>query len=439
MPRQQSSANPAWVVGTALIAAAWCAPTAVSAAEPPRDPAAHLLRVTVAETAGIRRFGYPVNAVLRFKEPVRDVKRLRLVQSGKPVSAQFRECGDPGGAVRLDFNVSQGPFEVRDYLVEYDRTGEPASPPRTGLRVETTADEFRVVHPSSLQFAVPRNLLGLFRQVRVKDVEYLRPGSAGLMIRYKDEIHFRAGGFGPDGVPTQSRIVKEGPLAVTLRFDSTEALRGGRSVRSAVEMEFPLSKSWVRLTWTVDDPHGYVAGLGADLNLKVEGEPTLVDFGAGSYVYAALHRGESAILRQYAAGERAPDHRALGSWETLVGPSAAPVPYVVGPRPRPGDPLGPLLPEGGKAEGWAHVMDRRRCTAVALANFAAEPGGAMIRVDADGRLQVWKDFARDGRQPPPGPKRFTCWLHFVDMPVHVGAATSPQAMLAPLEITVRPV
>ena len=38
--------------------------------------------------------------------------------------------------------------------------------------------------------------------------------------------------------------------------------------------------------------------------------------------------------------------------------------------------------------------------------------------------------------PPPGPKKITFWLHFVGMPVHVGAATSPQAMLAPLRVTV---
>jgi hypothetical protein len=35
----------------------------------------------------------------------------------------------------------------------------------------------------------------------------------------------------------------------------------------------------------------------------------------------------------------------------------------------------------------------------------------------------------DGR-----PKALTCWFHFVQMPVQVGAATSPQAILAPLEV-----
>jgi hypothetical protein len=76
-------------------------------------------------------------------------------------------------------------------------------------------------------------------------------------------------------------------------------------------------------------------------------------------------------------------------------------------------------------------MDRERCTAVAVAEFAAGPG-AEIAADADGRLRLWRSFA-----PGAGPKRLAFWLHFVGMPVQVGAATSPQAMLAPLRVEVR--
>jgi hypothetical protein len=68
---------------------------------------------------------------------------------------------------------------------------------------------------------------------------------------------------------------------------------------------------------------------------------------------------------------------------------------------------------------------------VAVAGFAAGPG-AEIAVGADGRLRLWRAFA-----PAAGPKRLTFWLHFVGMPVQVGAATSPQAMLAPLHVEVR--
>jgi hypothetical protein len=219
-------------------------------------------------------------------------------------------------------------------------------------------------------------------------------------------------------------VVKAGPLAAALRFEGTEALRGNRSVASAVEMEFPVSKSWVRVSWAVDDPEGYVGGLGAELNLNVEGEPTLVDFGAGSLVYAALRPGQAAVLRGGSLlKEAAPDRP---RWETLVGPADRPRPYVVA---QPGA-------RGPDAEGWAHVMDRRRATAAAVAGFADPGQEGEIAVSADGRLRLWKQFHQRAPGAPPVAKKLTFWLHFVPMPVQVGAATSPQAMLAPLEVRV---
>ncbi len=403
-----------------ILSLAFCAalPSAARAEEPAPG---QRLTVTVAETAGIRRFGYPVSTVLELPNAVKDAGRFRLLEDGKPVAAQFRPHGDTRDgirAVRLDFTVNHAPDEGRTYVVEYGPGVEPGAEPKGGMTVETAGDEFRVNHSAGLQFVVPRDLLGLLRQVKAGKTEYLRPGSAGLWLRYKDDIHFRAGGFGPDGVPTVGRVVTSGPVATVLRFEGTEALRGNRSVASAVELEFPRSKSWVQVTWVVDDPNGFIAGLGADVNLNVEGEPTLVDFGAGSLVYAALRKDQTARLR---AGP------AAASWETFVGPVQDLKPYVVAPRAG-----------AGKAEGWAHVMDRQRCTAAAVADFAEEGREAEITVDASGRLRLWKQFAPQGSAPPPGPKKFTFWLHFVGMPVHVGAATSPQAMLAPMKVTVRP-
>jgi hypothetical protein len=186
-------------------------------------------------------------------------------------------------------------------------------------------------------------------------------------------------------------------------------------------MEFPRTKSWVRVAWTVEDPDAYVAGLGAELLLNVQGEPTLVDFGGGSYVYAALRKGQAATLR---AGSS--DKDKASSWETLLGPAGALKPYVVAP---PG--------KDTPAEGWAHVMDRQRCTAIAVEGFARAGEEAELTVDADGRLRLWRLFAPGSAPVPRGPKRLTFWLHFVGMPVQVGAATSPQAMLAPLRVEVR--
>jgi len=36
-------------------------------------------------------------------------------------------------------------------------------------------------------------------------------------------------------------------------------------------MDFPRSKSWIEVRWTVEDPEGRVSGMMADLNLLIEG------------------------------------------------------------------------------------------------------------------------------------------------------------------------
>jgi hypothetical protein len=386
---------------------------------PAAEPAVQRLMVTVEETAGIRRFGYPVSVLLPLSQAVTDTNHFRLLENGKPVAAQFRPHGDVAKGIRsvvLDFNASPAPLEKRIYVVEYDPGVKPGDQATRGMRIVTEKDLFRVVHSPDLQFIVPRDLAGLLQAVKTSETDYLRSSSAGLMMRSKEEVHFRAGMRLKAAL---GRVVKEGPLASTLRFEGSQSLRGGR-VAWVVEMDFPLSKSWVRVTWKVEDPRGIVAGLGADLNLNMRGSPLLVDFGAGSYVYAHLTQGQTAVLWAGESGLQ-PD-RTARAWKSYVGRSDALKPYVVG---------------RGQTEGWAHVMDRQRCTAVAVADFARAGEQGEIAIDAGGRLRLAKHFAPKGKRPPPGQKTLRFWLHFVGMPVQVGAVTSPQAMLAPLRVRVK--
>ncbi|MEO7648956.1 MAG: hypothetical protein ABIZ80_00675, partial [Bryobacteraceae bacterium] len=252
-----------------------------------------------------------------------------------------------------------------------------------------------------LAWQIPKNLLGLVKSVKTNQESYLRPGSQGLIINYKDDIEFRAGGIGHWGVKTTGQITKQGPLACGLRFASTEGLRSDRSVKSVVEMHFPRSKSWMEVVWTIEDPERFVGGMMADLELNIAGPPALVDFGAGSMVYAALKKGQSAVL---AAG--APQAgRPLWTID-LDG-----VQYASGKTP--------------PVDGWVHVMDKQRAVAAAMADFA-QPQQDSIEVSADGHLRVRRNFSGGAERT----LRF--WVHFVGMPVHVGAATSPQSMQSPL-------
>jgi hypothetical protein len=259
------------------------------------------------------------------------------------------------------------------------------------MSIEQTATSYVVRYPAGLAFDVPKDLLGLLNSVKAPAFEYLMPGSPGLIFNGTDNVEHRA-------AATTSRIVKSGPLACALRFDGTERL-GNRTVKSAVELEFPRSKSWAEVRWTVDDPDALVSGLIAEVNLRVDGQPLIVDFGAGTMIYATVRSGQSARMRADAS-----------AWTIEVNGES----YAAGREQR--------------AEGWAHVMDRRRATAVAIGDFA-DPEGS-IETWADGRLRIRRDHL-DGIR-----KSLTFWLHFVDMPVQIGAATSPQSMMRPPSVHV---
>jgi hypothetical protein len=82
-------------------------------------------------------------------------------------------------------------------------------------------------------------------------------------------------------------------------------------------------------------------------------------------------------------------------------------------------------------------MDKRRCTAVAVEGFAAGGQEAELTVDAEGRLRIGRKFAPSEKREGRRTKQLSVWLHFVNMPVQVGAATSPQAMQAPLRVEVQ--
>jgi hypothetical protein len=398
----------------------------VRADEPPPGGARWSLAVT--ETEGIRRFGYPVHVVVPVERALLDRGHFRLLRDGKPIPAQFaphREGEKNLASVSVDFTVSHAPLEDILYQIEYTPESAASAPPRREMKAELGKDSVKMLHPGGLEFELPRDLLGLLRQVRSGKTEYLRPDSFGLFLEDKDGRRYRAGDHPPDGPAASVRVTRAGPMAVGLRFEGAEALNGGAVVKSVVETEFPSSKSWVLVAWTVNDPDGRVAGLGADLNLNVQGEPTLVDFGAGSLVYTQLRKGRSASMRAGSLGRKEDADRP--AWTTWLGEGDQLAPYVVAPKRKDPPP----------AEGWAHVMDRERCTAVAVAAFADAGQESELRIDADGRLRIGRTFARGETAVPRGPKRLTFWLHFVPMPVHVGAATSPQAMLAPLRVEVK--
>lgn len=384
--------------------------------------AAERLRLEVTEAAGIKRFGYPVMLRLPPVSGVDATTRFRLLDGDKDVSAQFRheKIDDGSGVWWLDFNVNMAPNVSRVLAIEYGADVQAASE-RTGLALEEMPDGFEIRNGQHLTWLAGRELPHVLKSVDGAGFEYLRPAGVQLVIEGQDgKVHELRDDSG------SCRLIRSGPLAVAIRHSIAPKDGLFAETKSSIELTFPVSKSWVQVDWQIEDPRQVVRSIRADIAQHLvspsDQQPTLVDFGASSLVYMSLGPGTAGKLIS-AAKTAAPMKTARPAWQVLRGQEDRLEPFVVDRE----DP-------STTAEGWAHVMDRKRCLALAIADFGGGNGDS-IEVSADGNVSVARQFPLAAANRG-ATKSIRFWLHFVGFPPRVTAATSPQSMLAPLVVRV---
>jgi len=357
----------------------------------------------VSETVGIRRRSDVISTRLLFERPLPSTTGFRLEDESESIPCQLRPAGettDGISALDIDFVGHFQPFETRRYQIVAGVGLEGSEEPQNGLRIEESSNEFRIKNRDYLVWTIRKDLKGLFRFLRLPNVEYVVEDSGGLGFRKGDgAIHLLS-----NSKPTRARILREGALACALEFDY-ENWPGDGSSR--VVLEFPRTKSWVHVTWTIRGM-SRISELVAELQLSLKGEEKLVDFGSGDFVYNTVRTDQVAVME--ARPEGSP------RWSVLHGLRGDLKPLVVAPE-------NVLLAGLG---GWVHLMDETRCTALAVAQFGLA-GEDRIEVDGTGLLRIT-------RRPKADQIALEFWVHFVSMPVHIGARTSPQSMQSPLSV-----
>lgn len=412
--------------------AQWFVPLGLLLAiSPPSLRAADELWLEVRETAGIARGGCPVAHRLKLPRPVpRDTPFSLTDDQGAPLVAQFSPAGTAplDDLWWLDFSAVLTPWQTRRYSVKYAEGVEAASQGTGGHRLTETDTEYQIENAPYITWKVRRDLAGLLRSVHFPPVEHLRADSPGLVLRDgQGREHVLGAGF------HKGHVVRSGRRAVALRFDGAAAEAALEGVRSTVDLVFPSPVSWVEVDWTIDDPQGHVAGLGTQLHLALD-EPrgdtqTLVDFGTGTWTYVALGAGQAAELEAaaIASGRPRPEH----GWRILRGPADRMIPFALAPAEK------DQVTAAPGPEGWAHIMDRRRCLALAVDDFA-KSADERLTLNANGDVSLGREFSTRPGAPSRGIKRFRFWLHFVFFPPQQSAATSPRMMQTPPEVKVVP-
>jgi hypothetical protein len=366
------------------------------------------------ETAGVHRDGTPTHVLLQSLEEVDRSTNFRILRDGKPVVAQFRPTfsNDKSSDVWLDFVASAAPYATNQYVVEYGTAVEPGPERVRGHNLIESAETFVVSNAPYIDWTVPRDFRGLLQSVRFAPSEHLLPRSVGLSIVDQDGNEHQLGGIG-----TTASVVREGKMAVALRFEKTESGAALSGVHWSADLVFPGPVSWVDLRLNIVDPNNRVAEARLGLKLHLD-EPTgksrtLVELGAARTVYRSLIGDASVELRA--------DDRADPSWQILRGDRPPLQPFAVGAN-------------GSKpAEGWAHIMDRKRCLAIAFEGFG-RAGEDRLHVRADGTLTAAKRFAESTVTKDAARKRWRMWLHFVQFPPQQSASTDPYMMQNPLVV-----
>lgn len=214
--------------------------------------------IAVTESAGLRRFGYPVTASLEF--PMGELKSLdkvRLLNSeNQEVACQFTALSQwSDNTVRKcdsDFIATLGPHETQTFRIEIGLGPQKRLP--KGIEVKESETSFQV-GSNAIQHRIRRDGKPLLESIAFGSDEFLAKDGISTSVK-----------------PSAAKIIKSGPFNATIEMGS-------------VRLEYVSSKSWVKLTQRAESSD-IVA---VDAHFLLTSAPLMWDLGMGSWLYGTTH------------------------------------------------------------------------------------------------------------------------------------------------------
>jgi hypothetical protein len=205
-------------------------------------------------------------------------------------------------------------------------------------------------------------------------------------------------------------VVKRGPLYVVIRYSGAIVVDGSYRAPFAMTVEMPNSKSWVKMTATVEDPGKRLQEISFHTPLALGALPWEWDFGTDHWTYGALRNpGDTVVLSQ------AVKTSGVNEWKVTAGSNGQEQSYETGAADR------------SKVIRWGHLQDGHEVIAFVMKTESSSAGTYRIKLAGDGQTSF--HFA------PALPRvqhLLTVYQHYVAPPVQIGAATSPSSILSPL-------
>ena len=371
----------------------------------------HTVAISIKETVGIRRYGYPVGVRVPFpKGALASTTNARVVFNGSEVPAQFTEEERwPDGSIQwltIDLNATIGPKEIQTYQVEYGSQVRQTSAPR-GLAVTEDADSVQVGNVRFGKLGAPLVMSVKYRgeDLGTAGTSFAISDAAGRLLNLKS------------GEPPKVEILKRGPLSVRLRYTGRLAVDANYSVPFVITVEMPNSKSWIKASAHVTDPGKKLREISYQTALSLGPLPWVWDFGTDRWTYGSLRNSsDSVVLTETVRAS------GLVDWQVRSGPKGKEQAYEMED-----------LQHGSRMIQWGHVQDSKEVIAFGVDRSPNAAGRYQFIADGDGSTSIRFAPAVPGTQ-----HQLTVFQHFVWTPVQIGAATSPAAMLSPLVATCDP-
>ncbi len=358
-----------------------------------------LARIRVRETHGIRRFLYPLTAMVDLPEDI-DVSSLGWSGTkGDAVPLQFTP--HKGQTHRLDFALSLAPMEERT--------------------LEIVAGGFQFAVPDALQVAAAPNgglhsrqekvsfdIMpdGNISQIIYDGISHLSEPSHSIHILYQAHETLQ-------GIETS---IRGGPLAAWLSAKGT--YRTGFEAETITEVS--ACKSWVKQNHLVQTPDRndlFQFGIG----LIPTATTLLCDFGVGGGIYGKLQPGPngSLSLRFQIAKDGTAD------WRLATTDEMGRMPQV-NYRGR--------IEQGLESQLWFHILDTDKSLAVAITKVPDSCREITIHLSIDRSVSITYELDGDA-----APAEFGVCYHFLNDVPAIAAATNPQSILLPPVVDVLPV
>lgn len=350
-----------------------------------------LPKIRVTETAGLRRFLYPLTVKVKLPDEF-DYRRLSLYKAdGTPVPIQTGgfdiSDDDEIYLVGVDFAVSLAPNEAIE--LEFREGAPEIVPDRLNIKL---TDDLYINKQQRIRMEIGRD--AMLRSIVYDRVSHLR---APLTITRTNHtmitrpLHYK---FPPKLVSTLS-----GSVGAQCQYEDGIEGRTSTSITAC--------KSWATVSHGVTDlPAGDAVTF--TLPFAATGEKLVADFGTGNGTYAHIPAETDKAITW-----RAEQSEAGWSWQLHVNDRL--------------DYSSTLLPHELAARNWFHVIDAEKSIAVAV--LSSLDGLASLETRITGNGDIVTTFICDESERPE--REFKICYHFLNALPPIAAATNPHSILEP--------